>query len=112
MASMARLMLVTANSLTPPNGRQLATEGTCPPMKTPVGLLRNACRSQPVRSMVSQAHDNVIRNCGSVAIISLCDMPKRLRSKSLSSSPRINPSKELATLPGPEEPPIGRYPLP
>ena len=71
MDSMARLMLVTSNSEAPCIGRQLATDGTCAPIKTPVGLLRKVCKSQPTRSKVSQAQVNNIRTCGSAKVISL-----------------------------------------
>lgn len=40
MDSIDRLVLITSNWVAPYRERQLATEGTCAPMKTPVGLLR------------------------------------------------------------------------
>ena len=89
---MARLMPVTSNAEAPRMGRQLATEGTCAPMKTPVGLLRSEWRSQPARSKVSQAQVSNIRIWGSINVISFWDSPKRLRSNSFSPSSRINPS--------------------
>ena len=108
LASIARLMVVTSNGPAPCIGRQLATAGTCAPMKIPVGLLRNACRSQPTRSKVSHAQVSSIRSCGSVITISFCDIPNRARSKSFSPSLRISPSQGLANRLGPENPPIGR----
>ena len=66
MASIARLMVVTSKGPAPCIGRQFATAGTCAPMKTPVGLLRNACRLQPTRSKVSHAQVSSIRTWGSV----------------------------------------------
>ena len=112
MAIMATLMLATVNSFTPRTCRQLATGGTCAPMKTPVRLLRSECSSHPDRSKVSQAQLSSILICGSVRSISLWDIPKRPRSKSHSSSSRISPSQGLANRLGPENPPIGRYPRP
>ena len=105
---MATLMLVTSNGEAPRRGRQLATGGTWAPMKTPVELLRSEWRSQPARSKVSQAQVSSIRSCGSITSISFCDSPKRLRSKSFSTSSRMSPSQGLAKRPGPENPPMGR----
>ena len=108
LASIARLMVVTSNGPAPCIGRQLATAGTCAPMKIPVGLLRNACRSPPTRSKVSHAQVSSIRSCGSVITISFWDILKRARSKSFSPSSRISPSQGLANRLGPENPPMGR----
>ena len=108
LASIARLREVTSNGPAPCIGRQLATAGTWAPMKTPVGLLRSACRSQPPRSNVSHAQVRSIRTCGSVNSISFWDIPKSVRSKSFSPSSRISPSQGLANRLAPENPPMGR----
>ena len=102
----------TEFSVTPCCGRQLDTAGTWDPTKTPVELLRSACRSQPTCSMASQAQLSSILTWGSVCRSSLWDKPKNARSNSSSSSSRINPSYGLANRPGPENPPMGRCPLP
>ena len=99
---MATLMPVIEYSLTPCRDRQLDTAGTCAPTKTPVGLLRNARKSQPACSIVSHAQFSSIRTCGSVCFNSLWDIPNSARSKSSSSPLRISPSQGLASRPGPD----------
>ena len=85
-------MLRMENSLVPYIARQLAVDATCDPTKTPVGLLRSACRSQPARSQDSQAHPSNMRIWGSMYVISWRDTPKRPGSIRCSPSPRMSPS--------------------